>query len=240
MKPNLIFMCKTTKKVVTEYQLIIHGSESLLDYVWYASYGSNLFEDRFHCYINGGTPEGSAYAEVGCTDKALPLKAATISMPYELYFSKYSKRWHGGVAFIDIVKNPSARTYGKMYLITSDQFQEIVQQENGDHDMKIDLALAKEVHTYSFNQSWYGNILYLGERDGCPIFTFTANEEMKEQAITPPSIPYLRNLYRGLWPLHQDREKIIDYLSSKKGVKEVYSKEDLYEHFPEIIKNRTY
>lgn len=226
-------MCKRTEKVVTKYQLIIHGSVSLLDYVWYASYGSNLFEDRFHCYISGGTPEGSTFEEIGCTNTTLPLKAATISIPFELYFSKFSKRWQGGVAFIDTERNPSARTYGKMYLITSEQFQEIVQQENGHHDMKIDLALAKEVHTYSFNQSWYGNILYLGERDGYPIFTFTANEEMRKQDIISPSIPYLRNLYRGLSALQLKREEIIRYLSSKKGVKEAYSIEDLYKHFPE-------
>ncbi len=204
-----------------------------MDYVWYASYGSNLFEDRFHCYISGGTPEGSTFAEIGCTNTTLPLKETSISIPYELYFSKFSKRWQGGVAFIDTVRNPSARTYGKMYLITGEQFQEIVQQENGSKDMKIDLELAKEVHTYSFNDSWYGNVLYLGEREGHPIFTFTANDEMKEQEIATPSIPYLRNLYRGLLRLNLNREKIIQYLSTKRGVKDTYSEEELYEHFPE-------
>ena len=202
-----------------------------MDYVWYASYGSNLFEDRFHCYISGGMPEGSTFTEKGCTNPALPLKSETITIPYELYFSKCSKRWKGGVAFIDTVRNPSARTYGKMYLITSEQFQEIVQQENGHHDMMIDLNLAKEVHTYSFNDSWYGNILFLGERDGYPIFTFTANGEMKKQEITSPSIPYLRNLYRGLLALQLEPQRIIDYLTTKRGVRENYTKDDLYHHF---------
>ena len=27
--------------------------------VWYLSYGSNLLEERFLCYIEGGTPPGS-------------------------------------------------------------------------------------------------------------------------------------------------------------------------------------
>ena len=198
-----------------------------MDYVWYASYGSNLFEDRFHCYISGGTPEGSTFTEKGCTNTALPLKAATVSIPYELYFSKFSKRWRGGVAFIDIVRDPSVRTYGKMYLITSEQFQEIVQQENGNDDMTIELELAKQVHTYSFNDSWYGNVLYLGEREGYPIFTFTANEEMREQEIATPSIPYLLNLYRGLMLLNLNRSEIIQYLATKKGVKEAYSLEEL-------------
>ncbi|MBL0236650.1 MAG: hypothetical protein IPQ02_08595 [Saprospiraceae bacterium] len=37
-----------------------------LDYIWYASYGSNLLEERFQCYIKGGMPKGSTKTYLGC------------------------------------------------------------------------------------------------------------------------------------------------------------------------------
>lgn len=198
-----------------------------MDYVWYASYGSNLLKSRFHCYISGGKPEGSTTAESGCSDPAFPIKSAPISLPYEMYFSEYSNRWKGGVAFIDIVKDKSTNTFGKKYLITSDQFKQIVQQENGDFEMEVNLELAKRVHTYSVNESWYGNILYLGEAEGYPIFTFTDNRKLSDKEITPPSLPYLKNIYYGLLDLFKDDKNLIEYLYTKKGVSEAYSMADL-------------
>lgn len=74
-----------------------------MKYVWYASYGSNLNRDRFLCYIKGGKPKGSEKAEIGCEDKALPIKEATYIMHYPLYFAKSAVRWQNqGVAFIGL------------------------------------------------------------------------------------------------------------------------------------------
>lgn len=202
-----------------------------MDYVWYASYGSNLLESRFRCYISGGTPEGSTKNERGCTNPAYPKKIAPISLPYEMYFAEYSGRWDGGVAFINTEKDTNTRTYGKKYLITSEQFKQIVQQENDNYKMEIDLELAKNVHTYSFNDSWYGNILYLGETDGYPIFTFTDNRTIAEKNITPPSLPYLKNIYYGLADLYEDDKNLIQYLYSKKGVSDAYTLADLETYF---------
>ena len=202
-----------------------------MDYVWYASYGSNLLESRFHCYISGGTPEGSSKEERGCTNAEYPQKVAPISLPYEMDFSEYSRRWGGGVAFINTDKDTSIRTYGKKYLITSEQFKQIVQQENDNYEMDIDLELAQRVHTFSSNDSWYGNILYLGEAEGYPIFTFTDNRTISEKKITAPSLPYLKNIYNGLTDLYEDDKNLVRYLYSKKGVSEGYSLADLEKYF---------
>ena len=202
-----------------------------MDYVWYASYGSNLLESRFHCYISGGMPEGSSKSEHGCTNREHPKKAAPISLPYEMYFSEYANRWEGGVAFINTTKDPSVRTYGKKYLITSEQFKQIVQQENDNYEMEINLELAQRVHTYSFNDSWYGNILYLGDADGYPIFTFTDQRTITEKKITPPSLAYLKNIYLGLAELYKNDKNLIHYLYAKKGVSEAYSLADLEKAF---------
>ena len=202
-----------------------------MEYVWYASYGSNLLESRFHCYISGGTPDGSTKAEIGCTNPAFPQKVAPISIPYEMYFSEHSDRWGGGVAFINTEKDLSTRTYGKKYLITSEQFKQIVQQENNNAEMEINLELTKKVHSYSFNSSWYGNILYLGEAEGFPIFTFTDHRDMTKKKITSPSLPYLKNIYNGLTDLYKGDKNLINYLYSTKGVSEAYSITDLQKAF---------
>ncbi|WP_232824218.1 MULTISPECIES: hypothetical protein [Paraliobacillus] len=74
-----------------------------LEYVWYASYGSNLNRDKFLCYIKGGKAEGSSKVEVGCKDKSLPIKEVTYKMNLPLYFAKNSVRWQKqGVAFIGL------------------------------------------------------------------------------------------------------------------------------------------
>jgi hypothetical protein len=63
--------------------------------VWYASYGSNLQRERFMCYIEGGTPEGSAKRNEGCRDKSEPTESRPISLNFELYFAGRSGTWGG-------------------------------------------------------------------------------------------------------------------------------------------------
>ena len=102
------------------------------DLVWYASYGSNLLYDRFMCYINGGTPEGSSKRCEGCSDRTPPQDRKSITIPHELYFAENSRSWEGkGVAFVKSQRNENFQTLGRMYLITREQFVQIVRQENG-------------------------------------------------------------------------------------------------------------
>ena len=71
------------------------------DLVWYASYGSNLCEDRFLCYIKGGMPQGSKKMHLGCSDKTAPRATQNIIINRALYFAKEYSSWgKGGVAFI--------------------------------------------------------------------------------------------------------------------------------------------
>ena len=70
--------------------------------VWYASYGSNLLRRRFMTYIQGGTPEGAAEGQVGCTDPTPPLDDRPVRIPHRLFFAGRSVKWeNGGVAFIE-------------------------------------------------------------------------------------------------------------------------------------------
>lgn len=85
-------------------------------YIWYASYGSNIFRGRFLCYIQGGQPKGSMTNYDGCRDKSLPIAESTIILHHTLYFAKSPKNWqNGGVAFLNTELNSSAVTYGHVF-----------------------------------------------------------------------------------------------------------------------------
>jgi hypothetical protein len=79
-----------------------------------------------------------------------------------------------------------------------------------------------------FHESWYGNILYLGEQDGFPIYTFTSGENIASEPPVAPSSEYLQAIISGLkevYPVAPD--DIVKYLLSKPGIKDSYTREDL-------------
>lgn len=198
--------------------------------VWYASFGSNLFKNRFLCYITGGQPEGSNRREVGSRDHTLPKDNRAVSLPFALYFSGYSDRWDGAGAFIDTVRDETNSSWARMYLITEEQFEDVVRQENGVPDMEVDVDHIKEKGSVVIQDSPYGNLIYAGEAVGYPIFTFTHQKPMSEQEINIPSKRYLAMLIRGYLETYtDDATQIASYLAEKPGVKGVYSYEDLLE-----------
>ena len=168
--------------------------------VWYASYGSNLLEKRFSCYIAGGTPEGAQREYEGCTDKTLPEESKPIIINAELYFARKSKTWHGGgVAFINSEFNSKVKTFGRMYLITAQQFAEVVKQEiRLEEDLVLDLEELAEKGSLLLNErSWYNKLLFLRREAGYPIFTFTNKDYLKDE-INPPHETYFNTISAGL------------------------------------------
>lgn len=198
-------------------------------YIWYASYGSNLLEERFHCYIRGGQPEGSIATFKGCSDKTLPVENEEIYISRELYFARSSSNWeNGGMAFIDAEFGKAQETMGRMYLITREQFIEVVKQEikhEGELNIDFELAISKGSQTFRPN-SYYGHIIYLGEKRGHSIFTFT---HQRNYEPTKPSIPYIKTIAKGINEIYPNisKEEIIDYLMPKKGIANNYSKEEI-------------
>ena len=197
------------------------------DYVWYASYGSNINVDRFLCYVQGGQPFGSLEIEVGCRDDSLPIDESTFIINHQLYFAKKAARWDsGGVAFIGQQKSKDI-TLSKKYLITAEQFFDVVKQENSGIEFEINLNDIKEKGSQILrSNSWYGNILYLGESKGYPIFTFTAPWDMNEVELSKPSHAYLATIITGLKKDYSN-EEIYDYFNTKSGIKGNYSPEEL-------------
>ena len=202
------------------------------NHIWYASYGSNLLEERFLCYIRGGKPTGSSSKHKGCRDKTLPLSNNEIHINHELYFARKSRSWgNGGVAFISIRSNPQTKTLGRMYLITTEQFIDVVKQENDfNGSLEIDFEKAVSEGSLIFKKTqWYGNLIYLGHHLGSPIFTFT-----HENDITPATMPsesYLKTIIKGIRETynHLSADDITNYLLSIRGIERYYSSNALNE-----------
>lgn len=127
------------------------------DYVWYASYGSNLSEERFRCYIKGGICSSNGVRYNGCTDKSDWIDTQTRWINGRVYFGNSSRSWGGkGVAFFD--ENGKNRIPMKLYKITRDQFEDVKIQEGP-------------------SANWYGRTVFLGlDDDGCEIYTLTSEE----------------------------------------------------------------
>lgn len=157
----------------------------------YAAYGSNLLKERFIVYIKGGDFKERAYS--GCKDKTDPVECGWMYVLYRLYFAKKSSRWENkGVAFLTCEKEPNPNHYAivRLWEITESQFEDIWNQEG---------------------KSWYNKLLYLGEKNGLEIKTFTG---CWESELNPPCEEYLKIIKKGLKETtHLDEKTIEDYLN---------------------------
>lgn len=199
------------------------------DLVWYCSYGSNILENRFHCYIEGGKPKGSNTNYDGCSDKNLPTESEETYIASEIYFAKKSRTWNnGGVAFI---KNnfDETQTLAKMYLITARQFLEVVQQENNLKTLpKVDfVSLIQMGSTIIPDIKWYNKIIYLGQQNDYPIFTITHGDDDFAE-VNKPDSAYLKIIIEGLKENFNFNENdVVGYLENKKGIIGNYSREEI-------------
>ncbi len=149
--------------------------------VWYTAYGSNLLRERFYKYLQGGVIPGNSRVEKGAKDNTLPEAERKYLFLGKLYFCYEASKWDGsGVAFIDN-KDLGSQIYGKQYLITADQFFDIVKQENATEEDFIfnekELLINKE--TIIYPDRWYGRVVLLGIEDSIPMITFTSVDNPK-------------------------------------------------------------
>ncbi len=196
--------------------------------VWYACYGSNLEQERFMHYIDGGTPVGGTRDHPGTTDKTPPLATEAFDIPYSLYFAGESQNWGGGFALLsdELSDKPSL---GRAYLVTLDQFEEIVAQESlRDIPEKIDPDLLKNMGQLVLGdgQGRYDKLLYCGELLDIPVITFTCTSPRED--INKPSEAYLSTIYRGLTDLYQlTPSQAADYLADCPGIRGEYTHSQL-------------
>jgi hypothetical protein len=192
--------------------------------VWYASYGSNLKRKRFMCYIKGGIPPGGAKPNKGCfQDKNDPIEIRQISLNFELYFAGQSGTWgNGGVAFI---RGEGGLTLGRMYLISDEQFNDVVMQENskepdGSRFVPAFNQLVSQPQSILPGNPWYGKLLNIGSEGGWPILTFTT---ARTDLLNPnaPAEQYVKVIASGIketYPQMSD-DDIVSYLYRAAGIR---------------------
>lgn len=200
------------------------------DHVWYCCYGSNLSRQRFLCYIVGGTPKYGKNKGEGSRDKNFPDIHHPFMIKHKLFFAlpdgrKATGNWGtGGVAFIDL-EPTDVRTYGRLWKITTEQFQDVMRQEG----------------------KWYNEILKLGEKEGLPIFTLTmrtpglnfqvGRERPMTLTVMKPSEPYLKTIIEGLKETYPDLSKrdILNYLLELEGIDGGYEYDDMLNIYSSLM-----
>lgn len=165
------------------------------EYVWYACYGSNINIDRLMIYLNGDKNGEFGHVE-GCSDKTKPLESKPYIFDCPIYFAKHSNRWNGGVAFLDYENTGSS--YGKIYKLRMNQFKDILKQEQGTKS--------------------YDAIIYVGDYEDLPIFTFTAS--YKRTDLEHPSKEYCDVIKKGILDIYtnltvEDVEKYFEDIINK-------------------------
>jgi hypothetical protein len=191
--------------------------------VWYASYGSNMWWDRFRCYLDGGTPPGASETHVhdGARDPSPPTDSRVVRLPYRMYFAGRATRWDGGgVSFLDHARvDHHEGAWGRAWRISKEQFDDVVSQENGlsAGDLVVDLDGLDPGHTRELpDAGWYGRLLVVDTLDGLPLVTFTSPEPRTD--LHAPAASYLRTLALGLAECtDMSAEDIGEYLAALPG-----------------------
>ncbi len=193
--------------------------------VYYASYGSNLYAARLACYLRGGRPPGANRTYDGARDGTLPSDSVALSLPHRLYFTRFSTVWGGAPAFVDTAPAPEHGALARAYLITWEQFEDVVAQENGRRTAPIEIAPTELEEGFSRRigpgHGWYEHLLCVGRHAGRPVVTITAPWSLADVEPAAPAPGYLAMLIGGLRESHDlDDSAIIRYLSSAPGCHE--------------------
>ncbi|KAK7347341.1 hypothetical protein VNO80_21871 [Phaseolus coccineus] len=185
-------------------------------YIWYASYGSNMWKARFNCYLEGGQVEGMVKQCSGSVNRTLPKEIMWKTFPCDIFFGRDSSySWGlGGVAFLNPEKKLEGKTHMCMYKISLEQFNDILFQENiisldaGSPLFDITTLNAVSDKEFSFQEvvkgAWYGNVVYLGKEQDIPVITMTSSlldiERFKsgKLPLRAPNKAYANSLIKGL------------------------------------------
>lgn len=195
--------------------------ETGINEIWYACYGSNIMEERFMCYIQGGTPAGAVKNFQGCSDKTKPKDSKPFIINREMYFAKEAETWNGGgICFLKANRDETIETLGRTYLINSSQFKDLVRQElKFDGEIEIDFEeLKNKGHYDCMTSGRYGHLIYLGDIEGKPVVTFTS-EDYLEDEINQPSEAYISTIIKGIKEVHDlSNPEIFEYFRTKTGI----------------------
>jgi hypothetical protein len=207
------------------------------DLVWYAAYGSNLLEERFLYYLEGGVLPEARIKHPGARDPRPPRADRALLLPYRLFFAQQSRPWGGGVAFLDSRRQDDAGAWGRAWLISRGQFEDVVRQENRQPELLIDWKTLLATGSWVAPAGWYARLLVVeAEREGHPVVTCTSADESLKGATKAPSERYLGCLAAGLYECyHLGRKGLVDYLAGLPGVKGAFSKGELGRIWEDVV-----
>ncbi|PPJ19810.1 histone deacetylase [Nocardia nova] len=201
--------------------------------VWYAAYGSNLFEKRFTYYRAGGNPPGTPRLYGGFRDPTPPARNRPLSLSGCVYFAGQSPVWSGGVAFYAHRPPPGwpAGAAARGYLLTVGQFSDLMAQEMHRQPGEGPDFDPSEVVLQGYVQlgdGRYETLWHVDDVDGIPVLTFTSPGSPLTADLTKPSARYLGMLAGGLGESHGwPPDRILHYLSELPGVRDYWEPEEL-------------
>ena len=165
------------------------------EYVWYVSYGSNLLEERLRYYIQGGRCKQNGKFYYPCSDTSMPVEKKPVTIPYDMYYSNYSKgSWsRSAVAFLDLSK--PGFSYGRAYKIKKSQLEEIHDKEGS-------------------GTNWYPECISLGHIDGIPAYTYGGHDTKRKESFDRVSSEYGIVLFMGMKETYSEMsdDEIMEYL----------------------------
>jgi len=174
---------------------------TVMSYVWYVSYGSNMSAARLAAYLDGGLPPGGSRAHPGARDRTPPARSIPVDLPGSLYFAGESPQWGGGVAYYD--HDTPGFTAARGYLVTAGQFADIAAQEmhrvpqEGDPIEEVVLS-PLEGGRHTAGPGRYETLVEVGRHEGIPLLTFTSPHGVDHVEHAHPSPTYLDTIGLGL------------------------------------------
>ncbi len=169
---------------------VVPGGDWLGGFAWYVGYGSNLSAARFTRYL------------ARCRDTTAPWRWAPVELAHRLLFARDSVRWGGGgVAFLDPAPTAGARTLGRAWLVTREQFADVLAQECGLPVGSLQMPPVMGAGCIPLAGHWYGYVVALGAREGWPMVTFT-DEAAAGLVLRPPGPSYRAVISEGLAESH--------------------------------------
>lgn len=178
--------------------------------VWYVAYGSNLCATRLACYLVGGTPAGGRRATAGARDGTPPRDWRRVPLPHGLWFGGPSSTWDGGPAFLDVDR--PGRGVGRAWLVTHEQLEDVVAQENGRiaGTVTVDAATVRRGGVV-LPDAPYGRVVALPSPDARPCATVTY---VRRPAGRAPDPAYLALVRSGLVETGVEEDEVRDLLDA--------------------------
>jgi len=166
------------------------GEEPQPGLVWYVAYGSNLSAARFDYYVQR------------CRDTSAPRRWEAVEVPHRMLFARRSARWDdAGVAFLDLLPTPGVGTLGRAWLVTAEQFADVLALECGVPVGSVEVPTLDTAYAVIHPGHWYGCVLPLGRHEGWPMVTFT-DETAAGRAPNGPGAAYRAVIAEGLAETH--------------------------------------